>query len=199
MAFPLIPMAIGVLGGLAKRMRRNRQLQQQASQISGSSFGTQPASANQQTTPTSSISTAATSSPNTAQTQAGAANTQGQATIMPVASTGNEFQGLGGSGAGGGTGLNARMAANDRANAESQRQWEASRGNPTMRANDRANAESQRQWQSQGGAQPATTPGATDQQQGAGLSAAAMGAASKAKTKKKNLAQQAALNARSNT
>lgn len=159
MAFPLIPLAIGVLGGLAKRMRRNRQLKQQAQETDN-----QLASANQQATPTSSVSTAATSDPNTAQTAAGTANTQsgpshGELTSSTAAQDPGGFVPA--------PTQQATTGFQGRANAQLPPST-----TPTV-----------------GGAQP-------QQQQQAGLSAAAIGAASKAKSRKKNLAQQAALNAR---
>ena len=143
MAFPLIPLAIGVLGGLAKRMRRNRQLKQQSNlltfQDEQQENRDQPASASvtlQPTPPADTVSNAAAAEPNQPSQDT-------QTTVQPGGSS--EFQ-------------------------------------------ERSGVSPQQPQQQQGGVQPVG-----QQTKVSGLSAAAMGAASKAKSRKKNLAAQAAL------
>ena len=169
---PLIPFAIGILGGLAKRMRRNRQLKQQAQETDN-----QLASANSQTTATSSISTAATSDPNTAQTAAGAANTGGGVAI---------------------SGSDTNLLIRDRSNTGGMSHGELTSSTAAQDPGGFVPAPTQTAttgFQGRANAQLPPTGGGQQQQAG-GVSAAAMGEASKAKSRKKNLAQQAALNAR---
>lgn len=79
MPLPLLPLAGAALFGLASLIRRRRQ--NQLGQATASAVGQAVNSAG--TTPTNTVSGAATSQPNTAQTPAGEANT-GRVEISPV-------------------------------------------------------------------------------------------------------------------